>query len=235
VPSVRLESATLEGRDGRRVRVRLAQSDVATPFRLRVPLVLRTDAGEERHTVELDRTRAEVVLEGRGRPLAVVLDPDLRLMRRLGDDEAPPVLRRAMVDPQTRTVILAGGSAEEAARQLAAKLQDHAPRFLAAGAPLPDAPVLVIGTDDVVETWLEQHPEARRPTRVAGRGTAAMWTTARAAAGPVTVISAQDAAALAALARPLPHYGRQSYVVFDGAKALDRGVWPVRAQTLTIE
>jgi len=24
----------------------------------------------------------------------------------------------------------------------------------------------------------------------------------------------------------LPHYGRQSYLVFDGARAVERGVWP---------
>jgi hypothetical protein len=43
---------------------------------------------------------------------------------------------------------------------------------------------------------------------------------------PVAVIAARDAAALRALARPLPHYGAQSYLIFDGAKLLERGVWP---------
>ena len=42
--------------------------------------------------------------------------------------------------------------------------------------------------------------------------------------------SARDAESLSALVRPLPHYGRKSYVVFDGAKAIESGVWPARPQ-----
>jgi len=64
---------------------------------------------------------------------------------------------------------------------------------------------------------------------VAGRGTAQLWTIPRAAGDrPVAVVSARDAAALAALARPLPHYGAQSWLVFDGRRALARGVWPLQ-------
>ncbi|HRI90115.1 MAG TPA: hypothetical protein PLS93_00515, partial [Accumulibacter sp.] len=44
---------------------------------------------------------------------------------------------------------------------------------------------------------------------------------------PVAVVSARDAAALSALLRPLPHYGSQSWLVFDGSRALARGVWPL--------
>ena len=46
----------------------------------------------------------------------------------------------------------------------------------------------------------------------------------------MAVVSARDAESLSALVRPLPHYGRRSYVVFDGAKAIEMGVWPARAQ-----
>jgi hypothetical protein len=46
----------------------------------------------------------------------------------------------------------------------------------------------------------------------------------------MAVISARDAESLAALVRPLPHYGRRSYVVFEGAKAIEMGVWPARPQ-----
>ena len=41
------------------------------------------------------------------------------------------------------------------------------------------------------------------------------------------VISADDAAALQTLLRPLPHYGGQSYVLFEGGRAASRGIWPV--------
>ncbi|MBF0305406.1 MAG: hypothetical protein HQL41_07140, partial [Alphaproteobacteria bacterium] len=44
--------------------------------------------------------------------------------------------------------------------------------------------------------------------------------------GPVLAVQADDAAALGALIRPLPHYGGQGWLVFEGAKAADRGQWP---------
>ena len=36
-----------------------------------------------------------------------------------------------------------------------------------------------------------------------------------------------DVTALQSLLRPLPHYGGQSYVLFDGGRAVERGIWPL--------
>ena len=49
------------------------------------------------------------------------------------------------------------------------------------------------------------------------------------------VVSARDTPSLQALQRPLPHYGRQSWLVFDGAKAIDRGVWPAETPARPVE
>jgi hypothetical protein len=48
------------------------------------------------------------------------------------------------------------------------------------------------------------------------------------------LIEAVDAAALQALLRPLPHYGRQSWLVFEAGRALARGVWPSQDSPLTV-
>jgi hypothetical protein len=48
------------------------------------------------------------------------------------------------------------------------------------------------------------------------------------------VVAARDESALAALARPLPHYGRQSWLAFDGTTAIARGVWPSRPQRIAL-
>ncbi|HEX8961819.1 MAG TPA: M1 family peptidase, partial [Rhodocyclaceae bacterium] len=56
-------------------------------------------------------------------------------------------------------------------------------------------------------------------------GSAQVWTIQRASGAPLAVVSADDAGALRALLRPLPHYGAQSWLVFDGSRLLDRGVW----------
>ena len=52
---------------------------------------------------------------------------------------------------------------------------------------------------------------------------------------PVAVVSANDAKALEALARPLPHYGGQSWLVFAGSKSVDRGTWPVSGVAVAIK
>jgi hypothetical protein len=47
---------------------------------------------------------------------------------------------------------------------------------------------------------------------------------------PFAVVSAPDAGTLAALARPLPHLGAQSYAVFAGPRSTVRGLWPAPAR-----
>jgi hypothetical protein len=42
----------------------------------------------------------------------------------------------------------------------------------------------------------------------------------------LAVVSAESEDALRALLRPLPHYGRQSYLIFEEARAVERGIWP---------
>jgi aminopeptidase N len=64
------------------------------------------------------------------------------------------------------------------------------------------------------------------PPELAGKGTARVWTAPTGAGAAVLVIAADDRAALEALMRPLPHYGRQSYLVFQGREAVERGIWP---------
>ena len=49
---------------------------------------------------------------------------------------------------------------------------------------------------------------------------------------PVYLVAARNTEALSALMRGLPHYGRRGWVVFDGARAADKGQWPADASPL---
>jgi len=227
-PALRIErAANTPQRDGWRTEVTLAQS--APPYQVRVPLVFRTPRGDETRWVTLEKERQTFAIALDLEPTAVLLDPDFRVFRRLAPEEAPPILRQVMLDASTATVIVSGGEAESAARDLAARLQEHAPRFAGAELAPPAAPTLVVGLTADVDRWLQRHGLPPRPAPVAGKGTAQVWTQARERAGPLAIVSADDTAALAALARPLPHYGRQSYLAFDSAKVVERGVWPGQA------
>lgn len=234
-PAVRIAEATRKQLDfGHRITLTLEQA--APVYRLRVPVAVRSEGGEEIRLLDLERGHQTFTLELRSRPLEVALDPDLRLFRRLMPDEAPPILRQVMVDRTVVTVLLPeDGEARTAAEALATKLQNRAPRIIPAVADLPMVPVLVIGLQEQVDAWLMRRQLPARPEIVRSKGSAQAWTVSRAAGAPLTVVSARDAAALAALIRPLPHYGRQSYVVFDGARVVERGAWPARVQTIKLD
>jgi hypothetical protein len=225
-PELRIAAAHAEpAASGWRLSVTLAQG--APPYTLSVPLAVRSAAGEVTRRVELTRQRETAVIELPAEPVQIALDPQLRLLRRLAPDEAPPILRDAMLAARPALIAPAADPAvQAAARELAARLFERA-RVESAGA----SALLVAGLHADIDAWLAGAGMAARPANLAAaRGSAQVWT-ARAGDGRIAVlVSAQDAASLAALARPLPHYGRQSYLLFEGARASERGTWPAQPQ-----
>jgi hypothetical protein len=225
-PELRIADAQAQSTAGG-WRLSLTLEQGAPAYALAVPLAIRTSNGEIMRRVELSRQRETVLLELPAEPLQIALDPELRLMRRLAASEAPPILRDAMLAGNPALITVSPNSAvETAARELAATLLERAPaESKSAGMQL------VAGLHADIDAWLTREGMALRPETLASkRGSAQVWT-ARAADGRILVlVSARDAASLAALARPLPHYGQQSYLVFEGARAIERGSWPAQPQ-----
>ncbi|MEE9580604.1 MAG: M1 family aminopeptidase [Nitrosomonadaceae bacterium] len=234
-PTVRIAKAIRTQSDsGYCVTITLEQ--VASSYNLRVPIAVHTKEGKEIRTFDLDHDRQTFSFGLRTKPLEVALDPDWRLFRRLTPDEAPPILRQVMVDQTAVTVLLSGmGEARVVAEALAKKLQNRAPKIVSATDALTATPVLVIGLQEQVDMWLILHKLPARPVIIRRDGTAHAWTVVRKDGVTLAIVSAQDTASLEALLRPLPHYGRQSYVVFDGARAIERGTWPARVQVVKLK
>ncbi|HTU02951.1 MAG TPA: hypothetical protein VMG58_14075, partial [Candidatus Sulfotelmatobacter sp.] len=160
---------------------------------------------------------------------AVTLDPDFRLFRRLDAEELPPILRQIMLAPDAVTILLGHDAAVRgAALELAMRLLESPPRLLDPGAPSPVVPRLVIGLDRDVDDYVRSAGLSPRPADLTGRATARVWS-ARQQGKTVVVVSGNSAEAIAALRGPLPHYGRQSYLAFDGARMVQQGVWPARS------
>jgi aminopeptidase N len=66
------------------------------------------------------------------------------------------------------------------------------------------------------------------------KGTARAWS-ARAANGkPFVFVLADTPAALAAMQRSLPHYGRQSWLVFQEGRVIGQGAWPAVVPALAL-
>ena len=232
-PELRLEDAGAQT-DGARHRVSFTLAQASPPYALEVPIRITTAAGVQRVTVRLDVMRSWYRLAAEARPLALAVDPDFEVFRRLDAAETPPILRDVTLDGEAATLVLAGDErTRTAARVLAARLLDRPPRFAApAPANLPDS-LLVIGAEDRVGTFLAEAGLPPVPPGLAGRGTARIWA-GRHRGRRLLVVTADNGAAIEALHRPLPHYGRQGYLIFEGSKALLHGAWPAGAGPLSV-
>jgi len=198
-------------------------------YRLRLPVLLETDGGSERREITVSAALTSVEWITPERPRAIHFDPRSDVFRRLQADETPPILRDVTLNPQTLTLV-AGAQSDfiETARLLATRLLDTPPKFLETGsARAPGQPLLLIA------------PFAQLPAQLARLGIAppaelpqidyqgAAWTARLANNTPVLVVAAESAQALQSMLRALPHYGGQSYVLFDAGRALERGLWPL--------
>jgi CRISPR-associated helicase Cas3 len=190
----------------------------------------------ERRLIRLDADRATVVLPVNGLAQAVELDPDFRLWRRLDPAVLPPILREVFIAPQAGLVLADAEAAwQAAARQLASRVLDHAPRTLEAQeTPPADLPLLILGSPAAVERTLIRLGLPTPPARLQGQGTAQVWAGRDANGRPYAVARADSAESLSALQRALPHYGRQSWLSFEAGRVRDKGVWPARAERIPV-
>ena len=218
-------------------------------FRSPLRLPVRVGAGEQvqTHWVDFAQTRAEVDLVAGFVPETITLDPDLRVWRLPDAEQLPPILRQWMVASAPRLVVAdavlaasgAGAASTElveAARALAARLFERAP-IEAGSAALHSAggPVLLAGSAAAVAAVLEHAGLPAQAPGLPGGGSARVWTVQRPAGPALAVVAAADASALNALQRPLPHYGSQSWLVFDGARVSARGIWDAPGRVLKLE
>jgi aminopeptidase N len=242
--------ALAAGADGQRKNAfRLLQQ--GDPFELQVPLRVRLASGETRELTVRVRER-ETPVGAAAAPLPadaieVELDPDLRLWRRLDPRTVPPIFRDVFISPRAEVLLANQGAAwTTPARALANRLLDAPPREVQESGlrAAAEVPALVLGDPDsiarvaaglnlggVPDIFFERG--AASPQRSL-KGSARAWT-ARAPNGKtIAFVMADGPDALAALQRSLPHYGRQSWLVFQEGRMVEQGAWPVAAQKLPL-
>jgi len=226
-PRVRIETARRVGSD---LHVTLAQD--AQAYTLQVPVDLLGDAPGRREVLRMSGTRQTFIVRDAQRVDAVSLDPDLQAFRLLDRAELPPILRNVMLDAATRLLVVGDASFREAASELAQAVLDHAPA--AADGFAERAPLLIVAPLDDIDALLSAHALPAPPNELRATGTAKVWAAKRTDGVAVLVIAARDAQAVSALRRSLPHYGKQSWLVFEQARAIARGTWPVQAQRVRV-
>jgi aminopeptidase N len=208
-----------------RVSFTLTQDEPA--YALGVPVVVETADEPVARTVHLAEASRGYAIDVTAAPRALAVDPDLRLFRRLDPAEVPPILREVAFDTTAEAVVAATEpAARSAALELATSFFEREPGIVEATDTLPAHAVLVVGTTKEVTALLARAQVGAVPPGLAGKGTARVWAARRADRAPLAVASADGAGALRAIARPLPHYGGQSFIVFSGSEAVEKGLWP---------
>ncbi|CAG0956261.1 aminopeptidase N [Rhodocyclaceae bacterium] len=232
-PDVRIAAA-----HGGGTQLVLTLEQAAPAYALGVPVEIVYGGGRsEIRRVPLTQTRETVTLALAAAPEGVRLDPQLRLWRVLERAQQPPILRQWITARAPRLAQASNDAGVRAAAEaLAQRLFENPPR----AASLEDLdrsgePMLLAGLHAEVDAALRRAGLPPRPAALAGRGSAQAWTLARDDGTALAVVSAQDAEALRALLRPLPHYGSQSWLAFDGGRLLERGVWPAPGRLVPVD
>ncbi len=225
------EAASEQVGEGWRVDITVVQASPVYDVLLLV--VVETDDGLHQRSVRLDGRSVQASFQVSARPRAVTIDPDYHLFRRLAPGETPAIMRDVTLDERSVFVVAGGADAVAgSAEGLAVRMLEASATGPSRAASIEDAgdrPVLLIGlTKDIAQSManvgLTEVPESLNT-----HGTARAWATRRADGAPIFIVAADNLEALDALHRPLPHYGSRSYVVFDGARAIDKGLWPITA------
>ena len=221
-------------RDDTKVDFTLSQSE--PPYQLDIPVEIETIAGIERHVVRLDSAEKRYSFGSAAPITALRIDPDYRLFRRLPIEEVPPIIRSLIVAPNAVTVIAdASTEAADAGRDISAGLLEAGGQSADLNkAVAANAPLLLIGTTRQVADALKAAGLPSPPDQLAGRGTARVWMARYRGDIPLLVVDANDIDALRQTTAAIRHYGASSYLVFDGRKVIERGVWSPASRSLQI-
>jgi hypothetical protein len=232
----------------------LKQTQAGAPLLLDVPVVVQTAGALVTVTVRMEGAAAPFAVRADAKPLALHADPHFDTFRLLDPREVPPSLGQVFGEPRPLAVLPAQAPpAEQAAyRSLIEgwRSDSHQPeiRTDAEVARLPgDRAVWLLGRGNALASALAAAAE----WSLAG-GTLAVGRETMPLAGHAAVIVrrhpgdpekavawvlADDLAALPALGRKLPHYGKYSYLGFAGAEANNvlKGQWEAGDSPLRVD
>lgn len=223
----------------------LRQVQRDAPFALEVPVAVVTEKGTVRKVVPLEGREARFEIATDAEPLALAADPQFDLFRRLDPREIPPSIGQLFGEPKLLAILPEGLSADEEAawralfaawttptHAIEVKLETEVETLPADravwvvgranrhGSLFAKQDGLALGATDLTaigETVaLAGHTFAVVTRHPGDPGKAAGW------------LFGDPPGALPGLGRKLPHYGKYSYLGFEGTEPVNvlKGQWP---------
>ena len=233
----------------------LRQNQPEAPFIIDVPVVVQTEGDPVVQRVRMGGREQPFSIATARRPLALSVDPRFDVFRRLDPRETPPSIGQIFGEPEILAVLPsdAGTAALTAYRELLKGWQSDSHRIAIA----TDAEVTALPRDRSV--WIIGRTNRLVPQVVGGRagvrisasgveidgeqvplsGHTLVVTVRHPASVDKAVgwIAADPHAALPGLGRKLPHYGKYSYLGFEGEEPVNtiKGQWQQLDSPLRID
>ncbi len=258
-PQLQLETARVQQvGQSYQLAITLKQIQPENPFELQVPvaITLADTTAAILKTVPMSRRTAKVTWTFRNRPVRVDVDPRFDLMRRLDIHEIPPALSRIFGAPKVLILIPSRAPAElrDAYHKLADQWAADSHGRIAVKmdrdiSKLPPYPVWIFGWENTWRHVVEQQVldydisiddnGVRLGKTFVGKANHSIIISARHPRQDRAVIvwlANTVPAAANGLARKLPHYGKYSYLAFEGTEPTNivKGQWPVVHSPLSI-
>jgi hypothetical protein len=232
----------------------LRQRQRAAPYGLDVPIVLATAAGSVRAVVRTGARATPFSIAAPGAVASLAVDPEFDVLRRLDARETAPSLGQLFGAAEVTAVLPAASAAEAAAWRTALDGWQSPSRRIrvttdAELRELPaDRPVWLFGRTNRFAGLLPADPAlglVLGETDI-GIGTQrwpwaghAQVLTRRHPANPalaIALIATDDVAAVPGLGRKLPHYGKYSWLIFQGAEPANvgKGEWATPDSPLNV-
>ncbi len=223
----------------------LRQVQQDAPFALEVPVAVVTEKGTVRQVVKLDGREASFEVRTDAEPLGLAADPQFDVFRKLDPREIPPSIGQLFGEPKVLAVLPSGLASEEEAAWRALLKGWETPthgievkRDAEVEAFPADRAVWVVGKGNRHASLFGKQEgltlDASDLTALGEKTALAGHTFVFVARHPGNAAKAvgwlfgEPLAALPGLGRKLPHYGKYSYVGFDGTEPVNvlKGQWP---------
>lgn len=259
-PKLKLRDvAVTSEKDGYLLTGLIEQVQSGKPYRLLIPLAVTLEGKKEAYqtSVVMDKRVAELSLHVPARPLRLDVDPEFDLFRRLDRDEIPPALSQALGSKKMLVLLpsSAGSAMLQAYREFARLFAGAGPESVeiktdAGVSSLPsDRAVVLLGWEnrflgkataslsgdgvafsgDLVQIGKDSVRRENNSIVLTAKNPASDETS-------LTFIATAVPEGLPGLARKLPHYGKYSYLCFEGNEPTNilKGRWPVTYSTMTV-
>ena len=259
-PSLRISNAkTKPEGGGYRLSARLEQTQKGPAYKLRVPVAvyLKDHNKAFQTTLLMENKSLDISLQVPSLPLRLDVDPEFDLFRRLDRSEIPPALSQAFGSEKALIILptKAGKGLKKGYQELA-KTWQQAPsrkidiKYDNALDKIPDdRTVWIFGNENrFISTIMESMTDYEvtfynSGVKIKGKETSlknhSLVLSARHPANPdfaLVWLSADNLEAIPGLGRKLPHYGKYSYLAFEGSEPSNvlKGRWPTVNSPMSI-